>query len=304
MVENRGNTITGATPQGHRPIPLATDGAYGQTHTPLAPKRAGFDWDWNKAPCTGCGTKTAKPQLVDGRCPTCRGDESQNHIPADVTSINTDDHGSTYAKLSDQEVKERFTASTRPDPAAAPAPAETGLGRALADLEAADPVVAAASSRLDDVVRRVTQPADHLTAPARLPDLIAAVTEIRATYDQAMVSVRALGDALGALQDLCHDLNQTPAAPPSPRAAASRATSRPAADPEGEAGQRPARVNGSTALRARLDAHGITTAEVKKWALTNGLIPSIAVGPVSARLIDAYLNAHDNTSTTSTGATT
>ena len=61
MVRHQGNALTGATPQGHRPLPLAAaDGqVYRRPHT-VREQPKGFDWGWNKADCTSCSTPTTK----------------------------------------------------------------------------------------------------------------------------------------------------------------------------------------------------------------------------------------------------
>lgn len=54
------------------------------------------------------------------------------------------------------------------------------------------------------------------------------------------------------------------------------------------------------ALRALMDAHGITSHQVKTWALEQGLISQISRGIPRQQLVHAYLNAH---TTTPQGAT-
>lgn len=75
MVENLGNAVGYTGARTHRPLPSATEKGYRGTHQPQEPKAATtFDWDWNKAACTGCQTTVAKSSLVEGACRSCRGE--------------------------------------------------------------------------------------------------------------------------------------------------------------------------------------------------------------------------------------
>lgn len=56
-----------------------------------------------------------------------------------------------------------------------------------------------------------------------------------------------------------------------------------------------ARVNTMTALKARIDALGTTSREIKEWAVREGLLLEMQLGVPPARLVAEYAAAHDLT---------
>jgi hypothetical protein len=62
------------------------------------------------------------------------------------------------------------------------------------------------------------------------------------------------------------------------------------------AGRLTKRTKGSSAVLAaqRLRQHGLTSIQVKRWAVETGLLPQIAKASVAHHVIDAYLAAHQN----------
>ena len=139
-----GTSLTYVAGDGHRPIPMAGDAPSRRAHAPKPRKPTGLDWDALTPSCKECGEKSGQLDNTD-TCPDCRGVQ-----PKPATPVRQ--HGAY--EQTPEEIATRFTA-----------PDNTALGRDLRDLEAEDPVVAAAAAAYDDHVDRVTRPDDHAQAP-------------------------------------------------------------------------------------------------------------------------------------------
>lgn len=140
-----GSSVTYIAGTGARPIPLATDGVRTQAHTTQTKKPTGLDWDNLTPTCKGCGQRSG--QLGAGElCPPCRG--------VKPTKPKRRKAAQFAQELPEDELLRRFTGND-----------DTELGRALAELEARDPNVAAAAARLDAAAARITRPDDHIQAP-------------------------------------------------------------------------------------------------------------------------------------------
>jgi hypothetical protein len=160
----------------------------------------------------------------------------------------------------DLDVDPEVAEPDQPDEPELPAHDGTPLGRDLAELEATDPAVAQAAARLEDAIDRIGRPEDHVRPEHLQVDLLdlrlqhatTTLTRAHAHRDPLVGILRSAALSALAALDLYLELHtQTPAAP-TPHTTAPRATppsppspgldgSQPAADPEGEAGQQPAR---------------------------------------------------------------
>lgn len=94
-----------------------------------------------------------------------------------------------------------------------PARPTLSLQADLNQLEATDPDVAAASASYDDMVDRITRPAEHIQAPAETNPALASLHAARAVLD------RNLTAAAQALVDLDRVIASLTATPPEPAAA-------------------------------------------------------------------------------------
>jgi hypothetical protein len=109
MPENRGNALTYAAATTHRPLPRADEKAYRAAHQPQkAPPATTFDWDWNKAECTGCQTKVARSTLVDGQCPTCRGVAAPRPTRTRAPREHSKDGEQVYVAYDQDELNARY----------------------------------------------------------------------------------------------------------------------------------------------------------------------------------------------------
>jgi len=127
-------------------LPRHDDTGVRRDHTPAKPKPTGLNWDALTPICKGCGQRSG--QLGAGElCPPCRGVN-----PTKPKKTRRTAYGAV--ELPEDELLRRFTG-----------PDDTQLGRALADLEATDPDVAAAAGALNDAAARLTRPDDHIQAP-------------------------------------------------------------------------------------------------------------------------------------------
>jgi hypothetical protein len=148
MVTGTSVHYVSATGTGHIPLPRGDNQPRRTAHAPQPPRPTGLDWDALKPTCSSCGTKSS--ELVETRCPTCRGvtpTKTPRAKPANSGRM-------TFTQLDNDQVERRFT-PTEPAPTA-------GLGADLDHLEATDSDVAAAVASLDDVTDRITRPDDHV----------------------------------------------------------------------------------------------------------------------------------------------
>lgn len=205
MSQNIGNAIAYAGGTTHVPLPRADAVAERRRHNTSRPRPTGLNWDairpadappTPEAPatdrCRGCGNDTPVAELRSHLCPVC----------------------ATAAE-------ERFHA-----------PDTTTLGRALGELAAQEPTVAAASAKLDAAVHRITHPEDHTTPPApgtgdpvadHCAHLIASTAH--ATNPAVRILRSAALSALAAL-DLIANPDDTPLTPPATAPAPEQATPR------------------------------------------------------------------------------
>lgn len=153
MVQNLGNATAYVAATGSRPLPpRPADGGVRRAHQPQPKKPTGLDWNQLTPKCRACGEKSTQLDNND-TCPTCRG------ITASATPTTKRKgkkaRDTAFPTLPEDELIRRYTG-----------PDDTRLGRELAELEATDPKVAAAAAALDDAVRRVVRPDDHVRADA------------------------------------------------------------------------------------------------------------------------------------------
>lgn len=142
---------------GHIPIPLATDQPRRTAHEPTRPKPTGLDWDALRPTCTSCSTKSS--EVLNGRCPTCRGVK-----PTKTKAKKPSNSGRmVFEHLDDDAVERRFTAPTG---------ARAALADDLDHLEHDDPDVATAAATLDDIADQIVRPDDHVR-----PEHLAAVPD-------------------------------------------------------------------------------------------------------------------------------
>jgi hypothetical protein len=178
------------------------------------------------------------------------------------------------------------------------------------DVDAA--VAAEAARRAEDMLQRVDHPVARLTAE-QLSDLC--VTHTADVLRRALVitdpMVGMLRSALlstSAALDLYLEVHhpQTPAASPSPHATAPRAGAtepafpgarqeQPAVGPgKGKPDRQPAtfQTHRRLAVGVRLRTLGVTSRQVKQWAVDRGHLAAVVRGSVAHTVIDAYEAAH------------
>jgi hypothetical protein len=327
MPENRGNALTYAAATTHRPLPRADEKAYRAAHQPQkAPPATTFDWDWNKAECTGCQTKVARSTLVDGQCPTCRGVAAPRPTRTRAPREHSKDGEQVYVAYDQDELNARYhppvatlTEAPVQTPAGGHAPgasSEPSVEREAATAPPAGPV--------DLLALQLEHTTSTLSRAHGITDPIVGV--LRA----------AVWSSLAAL-DLYIELHHTtvqPAPPPAsfqtfekprqrrhtPRTPelvqqivegyVSGESLRDLSHEHGitarlirqmitDAGHpiRPKGGNRHTVLH-RIEALGTTCADIKVWGVNQGLIPEIPRGVPSAALVDAYEAAQQTGGTT------
>jgi hypothetical protein len=213
MVQNHGNAIAYAGARTHRPLPVAPEQGYRAAHQHRDAKPAStFDWDWNKATCISCHTTVTKASLVNGVCGTCRGETTPAPAPA-PTKAGLEHSASgehVFEHFDDHDLETRYQA-----PASIPVDPDP------------EPEPPARPTHQQQLLRHQL---DHTTATlTRAHDITDPMVGLLRT------SVLASIAALDLYLERHHP--DHPASPASPGLGGDQ----PAADPQGEGGQQPAR---------------------------------------------------------------
>lgn len=270
-----GSSIAYVAGNGHLPIPTTSDLLYRRSHQPQQAKPQGLDWSALAPTCGSCTNRSSEVG-ADGLCPACRAP-----APAAVAP-----------PVKPKPAPKKKPKAPRPHPAVKQANRFTGP-RPGTDTDAIQASYAAgntisAVARLTghcrNTVRRVLLEADvelrddratngGLNKIDRAPEFLA---EVRRLYVDQHYSLAEIGRQVHISQRTAKTLLEQQGIVLRPSAATPKK--------EGPAPQ--------TTLRERIADLGVTSSDIKAWAVREGHLLSSQPGIPPARVVDAYAAAH------------
>lgn len=265
-----GSSIAYVSGTTHVPIPLAADLLYRNAHAPQVAKPTGLDWAALAPTCGGCGRKSS--EVAAGLCPGCR-----TSAPVVVAPVR---RARPTAKVKPERPKPAARSRVVPkSPGGPTGPRPTTNTAAIVESYlAGNPMIEVArlTGYARATVRRVLDGAgvpirDERGGPkvTRTPEFLA---EVRRLYVEEHASLANLAGRMHISQQTAKALLEQQGVVMRAAAASPKKT--------GPAAQ--------TSLRARLDALGVTAAEVKEWAVREGHLLELQPGIPPARVVDAF----------------
>lgn len=268
-----GDSLAYVSGDTHIPVPIARDLTYRHAHKPQPPKPTGLDWSALTRTCSDCGERST--ELRDGICPTCAAPAAPVPPAASTTKGKRARAAGAPTRLP-KVPKQRPPMNSR---TVANMPEIRRLyleerlsipeiGRRLGHSKHS---VRAWLTR-DGVELRDDRGQHAATLDGHLAD------ELRRLYTDEHLTIAQISERIGrayrTTQRLMHE------------AGIDVRVGRPAQSPAQRA------INGAPTLKQRITALGVTSAQVKAWALAEGLIYEVQVGLPPNRIVTAFENAH------------
>ena len=270
--------VSGST---HVPVPTTDDLLYRRAHTTRPPKPTGLDWGALRPACSGCGARSSEIGTA-GLCPACLAPAPAPPAPRAVTAPSPRPARAPRppAKTKNPPKSARVPRASRAPKAPRSAPVDEKQMVVRYQAGETAPELARAYGCLPRRVYAILDRAgverrdDRATRSGGRPRVEdpALVEQVKRLYTDEQLSRTQVADRLGIGHKRVVTIMERHAVPARTHQSG--------------------RLDGSASMKQRMADLGVTSREIKEWALKAGLIYELAVGLPPARLVDAYAAAH------------
>ena len=258
----------------HIPVPTTRDLTYRHAHTPKPPKPTGLDWSALIRSCDDCGQRST--ELRDGLCPACAAPHAAPVLPAAPTTKGK------RARAAGTPTRLPTVPKARPERNSRTVANMPEIRRLYLEEKLTIPQIGLRLGHSKHSVRAwlirdgIELRDDRTRHGVALDPVLA--EQLRRLYVDEHLPIGDIAARIGRSYRTTNRLMH--------QAGISVRVGRPAQSPAQQA------VNGAPTLKQQIAALGVTSRQIKDWALSAGLIYEVQVGLPPARLVAAYTEAH------------